>query len=445
MLNQLGSSGVVSTPLAFPTSPPATLNEVIPTTSQVVPQVLTTPTNTALSDPGVQAVFDRSSRRPSQPTSREAASTSLPIQTPPLGMQYEIASTRSQVTAQASTRLTELVPVAALAQGQLTQVVHSLGKEEATQEVTSVQFVSSIPAMPPDAHLPASTPMPAESVATAALWPAADLPKLAAKPVLVASEPNPQVPAQAIAQTSIANPVDIPVAELVPKPGGASTSQQTLLAAQARQDSNQFVSGFSAAPGVGAAALPGPALVPNAQEAGVRMSERPVKHAANRFGSDGEAVYGQALATANSADAQFPVSPTSSAAASTTLAETVSHWASQGVHSASLQLDGFGDEPVEVRISVNGDMAQVDFRTNQPEVRHAIEGAASQLKDLLSGQGMQLAGMSIGTSARGAPQDKYPRHLSDVRKVSLVKSDIVEAARVRGVNPSVGQSLDLFV
>jgi hypothetical protein len=63
----------------------------------------------------------------------------------------------------------------------------------------------------------------------------------------------------------------------------------------------------------------------------------------------------------------------------------------------------------------------------------------------LSGQGMQLTGMSIGTSARGAPQDKYPRHLSDVRKVSLVKSDIVEAARVRGVNPSVGQSLDLFV
>jgi flagellar hook-length control protein FliK len=90
-------------------------------------------------------------------------------------------------------------------------------------------------------------------------------------------------------------------------------------------------------------------------------------------------------------------------------------------------------------------MAQVDFRTNQPEVRQAIEGAASQLKDMLSSQGMQLAGLSIGTSGRGGSQDKNPKAPSDARKVTLVKQEAVETARARPANPSVGQSLDLFV
>jgi flagellar hook-length control protein FliK len=151
------------------------------------------------------------------------------------------------------------------------------------------------------------------------------------------------------------------------------------------------------------------------------------------------------MATNNPADALFQVAPSSAAAASTVVAETVSYWASQGVQNASLQLDGFGDEPVEVRISVNGDLAQVDFRTNQPEVRLAIEGAASQLKDMLTSQGMQLAGLSIGTSGRGGSQEKGSQSPAGARKLTLVKPEAVEAARVRPANPSVGQSLDLFV
>jgi flagellar hook-length control protein FliK len=165
----------------------------------------------------------------------------------------------------------------------------------------------------------------------------------------------------------------------------------------------------------------------------------------NRYGSGGDGVYGQPVATINTADTLFQVIPTSAAAASTVVAETVSYWASQGVQNASLQLDGFGDQPVEVRISVNGDTAQVDFRTNQPELRQAIEGAASQLKDMLSSQGMQLAGMSIGTSGRGDAQGKGNRPPSEIKKVALVKSEATATTRSRSVNSAVGQSLDLFV
>jgi flagellar hook-length control protein FliK len=253
------------------------------------------------------------------------------------------------------------------------------------------------------------------------------------------------VTVQATAQTFIPNFVENPLPALASKPGGVWSLPQTTLAGLGRQDSNKSASGFTGVSGFDAAALPDPVFALNAQEAGVRVSERPAKHLPNRFGSGGEGVYGQALATANPADGVFQVSPTTAAAASTAVADTVSHWASQGVQSASLQLDGFGDEPVEVRISVNGDMAQVDFRTNQPEVRQAIEGAASQLKDLMSGQGLQLTGLSIGTSARGGTPYKDPQPTSDTRKVTLVKSEVVETARVRGANPAVGQSLDLFV
>jgi flagellar hook-length control protein FliK len=229
------------------------------------------------------------------------------------------------------------------------------------------------------------------------------------------------------------------------KSAGALNSQQAALAGQVRQDANGLATGMSGTVGFGTTALLVPAFALSPQDAGIRLSDRPAKHLSGRFGSVGDGVYGQPMATANPTDALFQVPSTSAAAASTAVAETVSYWASQGVQSASLQLDGFGDEPVEVRISVNGDMAQVDFRTNQPEVRQAIEGAASQLKDMLSSQGMQLAGLSIGTSGRGGSQDKNPKAPSDARKVTLVKQEAVETARARPANPSVGQSLDLFV
>jgi flagellar hook-length control protein FliK len=235
------------------------------------------------------------------------------------------------------------------------------------------------------------------------------------------------------------------VSALAPKASGVWTSQQISLAGQLRHDATTLRPDFSGANSGAAVTLPGQILAVSQQDAGVRALERPIKQHHNRFGSGGEGVYGQPLASANPADSLFQVVPTTSAAASTVVAETVSYWASQGVHSASLQLEGLGDEPVEVRISVNGDMAQVDFRTNQPEVRQTIEAAASQLKELLTSQGIQLTGMSIGTSGRGGSQEKDTKRTPEGRKVAMLKSEAVEKPRLRGANPSVGQALDLFV
>ncbi|MCB8748226.1 flagellar hook-length control protein FliK [Rhodoferax sp. U2-2l] len=158
----------------------------------------------------------------------------------------------------------------------------------------------------------------------------------------------------------------------------------------------------------------------------------------------------EGAAGGNVAD-RLGINPTYEVAAATAVvsegqvAETVSYWASQGVQSAELTLDGMGDEPVEVRISLEGDQAQIEFRSNQPEVRQALEGASAQLKALLSGEGLQLTGMSVGTSNRGASQGEGGQPKPSSRQAKLVALEPVRATATRAANPAVGQALDLYV
>lgn len=163
-------------------------------------------------------------------------------------------------------------------------------------------------------------------------------------------------------------------------------------------------------------------------------------------GSSGfEGAFGQAMAGTNRSDAVFEVPPASAAVADTAVAETVSYWASQGVQTAELTLDGFGDSPVEVSILLNGDQAQIDFRTDQEGVRQVLEAATAQLKELLSSQGLALAGVSVGTSGKGNDTGGERRSRSDAKQVTMVKSDALGPVATRAANPAVGRSLDLFV
>lgn len=340
-----------------------------------------------------------------------------------------------------------LVSAVLAVQGQQPQVIRSRGEppSDTTQTAVPVPLVSI------DTKASSSTSMQIEKTPVTVSRVLVDIAKgetkldTRAKQASFTSEPTAQIQSSAPVPIQIAGMVDENIPVVAPKASGAWTSQQISLASQVRQDANELVSGFTGRTAVGSAALPGQVMALAPKDTGALSLERPTKHPFNRFGSGGEGVYGQPLASANPADSLFQVVPTTSAAASTVVAETVSYWASQGVHSASLQLEGLGDEPVEVRISVNGDMAKVDFRTNQPEVRQAIEAAASQLKELLTSQGIQLTGMSIGTSGRGGSQEKDTKRTPEGRKVAMLKSEAVEKPRLRGANPSVGQALDLFV
>lgn len=158
-----------------------------------------------------------------------------------------------------------------------------------------------------------------------------------------------------------------------------------------------------------------------------------------------EGLFGQATSSMNRADAVFEVTAPSAMVAEGAVAETVTYWASQGVQSAELTLDGLGDSPVQVSISLNGDQTQVEFRTDQAGVRQVLENATAQLKDMLTSQGLQLAGVTIGSSGAGGQSAGERRPKSGGQTPQLVQTQALEAVVNRTHPSGVGRSLDLFV
>ncbi|MBT3067592.1 flagellar hook-length control protein FliK [Rhodoferax sp. U11-2br] len=158
-----------------------------------------------------------------------------------------------------------------------------------------------------------------------------------------------------------------------------------------------------------------------------------------------EGASGGAVADRLGISPTYEIAAASAVVPDTPVAETVSYWATQGVQNAELTLDGLGFEPVEVRISIDGDQTQVDFRSNQPDVRQALESASAQLKTMLSGEGLQLTGMSVGTSGQGNTPSEGRQPRSTPRQSTLVAMEPVQVAAARPGNPSVGRALDLYV
>ena len=185
-----------------------------------------------------------------------------------------------------------------------------------------------------------------------------------------------------------------------------------------------------------------------AAEALVRPQDRtPAKSSTARDGGLGDGTAGFAAGVNARADAPYQIEASAAAVPDTAIAETVSAWVTQGVQSAELTLDGFGNAPVEVRISLNGDQAQVDFRSDQADVREALEAASAQLRDLLSGEGLQLTGVFVGSSGqRNAQGEARPQPNPTASQTApLAPEPVAAPARARSINPSVGQALDLFV
>lgn len=84
------------------------------------------------------------------------------------------------------------------------------------------------------------------------------------------------------------------------------------------------------------------------------------------------------------------------------IAKQVNFWVTQKTQAAELKLDGFGDQPVEVSISLTGNEAQVAFRSDHAGARELLESAMPHLKEMLQSEGLLLSGMSVGTSGKGA-------------------------------------------
>jgi flagellar hook-length control protein FliK len=129
----------------------------------------------------------------------------------------------------------------------------------------------------------------------------------------------------------------------------------------------------------------------------------------------------------------------------TQAAEQVKYWISQDVQNAELQLDGLGENPVEVSISMQGNEAHVAFRTDELQTHSLLEGAGAQLKDMLLREGVVLAGVSVGTSGTndGRGGERRPRQGTKIAQV--MPAQMAPAAAIRRPSGSSGRSVDLFV
>ena len=128
------------------------------------------------------------------------------------------------------------------------------------------------------------------------------------------------------------------------------------------------------------------------------------------------------------------------------VAEKLSYWISRGVQSAELQLDAFGGGTVKVSISVQGQDAQVEFRSDQPEARKLLQDAMPQLSAMLKGEGLLLSGGFVGSSAQREPGAQQRKGSPQgVVRSAIIGVGTPVADRSPALSRTPGRAVDLFV
>ncbi len=237
---------------------------------------------------------------------------------------------------------------------------------------------------------------------------------------------------------------DAAVARPTAAPGGFA---QTVSDTKARQ--------ALVVPDVAAQAIAGPSasVLMGVSEGPIRKTDRATGKPTESFaGSAGEGHWGAyALGSGRPVEASAAAQNGALPTPEMMVAEQVSYWIAGKVQNAELRLDVFGRTPVEVSISMQGSEAQVEFRTDQPEIRQVLEGAMAHLKDLLKDEGLSLAGVFVGASgqrrgdAQHSPGQSGEFGESGARQ-ARVEVPLVNATGLTSAQrPVAGRTVDLFV
>lgn len=131
------------------------------------------------------------------------------------------------------------------------------------------------------------------------------------------------------------------------------------------------------------------------------------------------------------------------------LAEQVDTWVSQNLPVAELRWQESSSSPVLVRIEINGQQASVMFRTDVTAYRDALTTQMDQLSDLLSGQGLQLAGASVagsGTDSQSGREARpNPVWVDRAAGRSVLETSGLSQSIPRRTPRDTGRALDVFV
>ena len=217
-------------------------------------------------------------------------------------------------------------------------------------------------------------------------------------------------------------------------------------AANERSEPNKFLAALEQARAPQAVQVAAPQLAPLVAKVEKSQSER------ERAGLDqknADPGYAGSTIGVSAPDYSLVSAPDAAMAPDMQVAEQVSYWVSQNVQNAELKLDGLGQNPVEVSISLQGNEAQISFRSDEAATRGLLESAGAHLKDMLLREGVVLSGVSVGTSGSGDSGGNERRTRQNARQgvIAPLKVDTLESGpRLRTVTPGgAGRSVDLFV
>ena len=164
---------------------------------------------------------------------------------------------------------------------------------------------------------------------------------------------------------------------------------------------------------------------------------------------DADPTYSAPNVGASAADASLSGAAAPAMAPDMQVAEQVSYWVSHNVQNAELSLDGLGQSPVQVSISLQGNEAQISFRTDEAAARDVLQNAAAHLTDMLQREGLVLTGVSVGHSGSGNADGSDRRARPNVRQTQvapLQAASLDNGPRLRtAAVGAAGRSVDLFV
>lgn len=197
------------------------------------------------------------------------------------------------------------------------------------------------------------------------------------------------------------------------------------------------------------------AHVVEAEGPGAGVAAGPARGAPAGIADPGASPAWLGQATSNGADGLAPdqqVLGAGEAAQIATPEETVRYWSGGAIDHAQVRVDAWGDAPLDVQIDLQAGQATIDFRTDQPELRAALNESAQPLRDLLAEQGLQLAGVSVGASGQDTAQ-RWPQahtqaqpsaaRFGGVRSTSG-GADAAQVVAPRRALQGAGQTLDVF-
>lgn len=153
----------------------------------------------------------------------------------------------------------------------------------------------------------------------------------------------------------------------------------------------------------------GDAKMPDTVPTGTRADSEVVGGFSTRLNQLTQAMKGLDTAAVRPQSMSFSVrTPVASEGWGQVMAQRIAWLAGNGIRAAELQLHPQELGPVEVRISVNNDQANIHFTSHQPSVREALEASVHRLREMLENNGLNLVDVDVSDRSAAEQHEASP-------------------------------------